>query len=161
MMTLLTTLISFLSGGLPKLLDFFQDKQDKKHELSMAQLQMEQQMRLQAAGFQSQEHIEEIHTEQISIQTQSAERQALYSHDIEIGKGASQWVIDARAMVRPTITYGLFFLLVGVDIAGVWYAWTMNASFHEMMQLVWDDDTQTIWASVISFWFGTQAFSKK
>jgi hypothetical protein len=161
MMTLLTTLISFLSGGLPKLLDFFQDKQDKKHELSMAQLQMEQQMRLQAAGFQSQEHIEEIHTEQISIQTQSAERQALYSHDIEIGKGASQWVIDARAMVRPTITYGLFFLLVGVDIAGVWYAWTMNASFHDMMQLVWDDDTQTIWASVISFWFGTQAFSKK
>ena len=160
-MTLLTTLVSFLSGGLPKLLDFFQDKQDKKHELSMAQLQMEQQMRLQAAGFQSQEHIEEIHTEQISIQTQSAERQALYSHDIEIGKGASQWVIDARAMVRPTITYGLFFLLVGVDIAGVWYAWTMNASFHDMMQLVWDDDTQTIWASVISFWFGTQAFAKK
>lgn len=161
MMTLLTTLISFLSGGLPKLLDFFQDKQDKKHELSMAQLQMEQQMRLQAAGFQSQEHIEEIRTDQISIQTQSAERQALYTHDIEIGKGASQWVIDARAMVRPTITYGLFFLLVGVDVAGVWYAWTMNASFHDMMQLVWDDDTQTIWASVISFWFGTQAFSKK
>jgi len=70
-------------------------------------------------------------------------------------------VVDARAMVRPTITYGLFFLLVAVDIAGVWYAWTMNASFHEMMALVWDDDTQTIWASVISFWFGTQAFSKK
>lgn len=161
MMTLLTTLISFLSGGLPKLLDFFQDKQDKKHELSMAQLQMEQQMRLQTAGFQSQEHIEEIRTDQISIQTQSAERQALYSHDIEIGKGASQWVINARAMVRPTITYGLFFLLVGVDIAGVWYAWSMDASFHDMMQLVWDDDTQTIWASVISFWFGTQAFSKK
>lgn len=161
MMTLLTTLISFLSGGLPKLLDFFQDKQDKKHELSMAQLQMEQQMRLQAAGFQSQEHIEEIRTDQISIQTRSAERQALYAHDIEIGKGASQWVVDARAMVRPTITYGLFFLLVAVDIAGVWYAWTMNASFHEMMALVWDDDTQTIWASVISFWFGTQAFSKK
>ena len=160
MMTLLTTLISFLSGGLPKLLDFFQDKQDKKHELSMAQLQMEQQMRLQAAGFQSQEHIEEIHTEQISIQTQAAERQALYSHDIEIGKGASQWVINARAMVRPTITYGLFFLLGGVDVAGIWYAWTMNASFHDMMQLVWDDDTQTIWASVISFYFGTRAFRK-
>ena len=41
MMTLITTLISFLSGGLPKLLDFFQDKQDKKHELALAQLQSE------------------------------------------------------------------------------------------------------------------------
>jgi len=26
---------------------------------------------------------------------------------------------------------------------------------------LWDDDTQTIWASIVSFWFGTQAFSKK
>jgi hypothetical protein len=30
-----------------------------------------------------------------------------------------------------------------------------------MIEAVWDDDTQIIWASVISFWFGTQAFSKK
>jgi hypothetical protein len=161
MLTLFTTLISFLSGGLPKLLDFFQDKQDKKHELALAQIQMQMQLEAQKAGLQAQERVEEIHTEQIQIQTQATERQALYAHDIEIGKGASQWVINARAMVRPTITYGLFFLLVGIDIAGVWYAWTMNASFPDMMKLIWGDDTQIIWASVVSFWFGTQAFSKK
>ena len=161
MLTLISTLVSFLSGGLPKLLDFFQDKQDKKHELALAQLQMQMQMEMQKAGFQAQEHIEEIHTEQLQIQTQAAERQALYAHDIAIGQGASQWVIDARAMVRPTITYGLFFLLVGVDIAGIWYAWTMNVPFKEMIDQIWDSDTQLIWASVIAFWFGTQAFSKK
>ena len=161
MMTLFTTLISFLSGGLPKLLDFFQDKQDKKHELALAQVQVQMQLEAQKAGFQAQERVEEIHTEQIQIQTQATERQALYAHDIEIGKGASQWVINMRAMVRPTITYGLFFLLVAVDIAGVWYAWTTNVPFNVMIEAVWDDDTQIIWASVISFWFGTQAFSKK
>ena len=161
MMTLFTTLISFLSGGLPKLLDFFQDKQDKRHELALAQVQVQAQMEMQKAGFQAQEHIEEIRTDQISIQAQTTERQALYAHDIEIGKGASQWVINMRAMVRPTITYGLFFLLVAVDIAGVWYAWTTNVPFNVMIEAVWDDDTQIIWASVISFWFGTQAFSKK
>lgn len=161
MMTLFTTLISFLSGGLPKLLDFFQDKQDKKHELALAQIQVQSQIEMQKAGFQAQEHIEEIRTDQISIQAQTTERQALYAHDIEIGKGASQWVINLRAMVRPTITYGLFFLLVAVDIAGVWYAWTTNVPFNVMIEAVWDDDTQIIWASVISFWFGTQAFSKK
>lgn len=161
MLTLFSTLISFLSGGLPKLLDFFQDKQDKKHELELAQLQIQMQMEMQKAGFQSQEHIEEIHTEQLQIKAASDERQALYAHDIAIGQGASQWVIDARAMVRPTITYGLFFLLVGVDIAGIWYAWTMNTPFKVMIDEVWDSDTQQIWASVIAFWFGTQAFSKK
>jgi len=36
MLTILSTLISFLMGGLPKLLDFFQDRQDKKHELALA-----------------------------------------------------------------------------------------------------------------------------
>lgn len=161
MLTLFTTLISFLSGGLPKLLDFFQDKQDKKHELALAQIQVQMQLEAQKAGFQAQERVEEIHTEQIQIQTQATERQALYAHDIEIGKGAAQWVINARAMVRPTITYGLFFLLVAVDIAGVWYAWTMDVPFPDMMKLIWGDDTQIIWASVVSFWFGTQAFSKK
>lgn len=161
MLTLFTTLISFLTGGLPKLLDFFQDKQDKKHELALAQLQIQMQLELQKAGFQAQAHLEEIRTDQITIQTQGEERIALYNHDIEIGKGASRWVINARAMVRPTITYGLFVLLVAIDIAGIWYAWTQNIPFKEMMNIVWDDDTQLIWASVIAFWFGTQAFSKK
>lgn len=161
MLTLFTTLISFLTGGVPKLLDFFQDRQDKKHELELARLQVQQQLELQKAGYQAQQQLEEIRTDQITIQTQAEERVALYNHDIEIGKGASRWVINARAMVRPTITYGLFFLLVCVDIAGVWYAWTQNVPFKDMMDLVWDDDTQLIWASVIAFWFGTQAFSKK
>ena len=89
MLTLLSTFMSFLSGGLPKLLDFFQDRQDKKHELQMAQLQIQMQLEMQKAGFQAQEHIEEIHTEQIQIQTAADERKALYNHDIEIGKGAS------------------------------------------------------------------------
>ncbi len=160
MLTLITTLTSFLTGGLPKLLDFFQDKSDKKHELELAKMQTERELMMAEKGFLAQQKVEEIHTEQLQIETASQERLALYNHDIEIGKGASRWVINARAMVRPTITYGLFFLLVCVDIAGVWYAWTQNVPFKEMMELVWDDDTQLIWASVIAFWFGTQAFKK-
>lgn len=160
MMTLFTTLISFLSGGLPRLLDFFQDRQDKKHEIALAQLQMQQQLELQKAGFASQERVEEIRTEQLEIQTAGAERVALYQHDIEIGKGASQWVINARAMVRPAITYGMFLLLVFIDVAGFWYAYSHGVNFKETLDLLWDDDTQTIWASIVSFWFGTQAFKK-
>lgn len=160
MLTLVSTLVSFLSGGLPRILDFFQDKQDKKHELALAQLQMQQQLELQKQGFQAQQHIEEIHTEQLQIQTASDERKALYQHDIEIGKGASQWVINLRASVRPVITLGLFVLLVFVDVAGFFYAWEHGVDFKVMLDQLWDDDTQQIWASVIAFWFGTQAFKK-
>ena len=51
MLTLLSTLISFLMGGLPKLLDFFQDRSDKKHELALAQMQITRELELRKAGF--------------------------------------------------------------------------------------------------------------
>jgi hypothetical protein len=161
MITLFSTLISFLTGGLPKLLDFFQDKSDKKHELQLAQMQLDQQMRMQSAGFQAQERVEAIHTEQLQIEANVQERQALYAHDIAIGQGASQWVINMRAIVRPAITFGLFGLLVFVDIFGFYYAIKTGVAFDAAMNILWDDETQIIWSSVVAFWFGTQAFAKK
>jgi hypothetical protein len=161
MMTLISTALSFLMGGLPKLLDFFQDKSDKKHELELAQLQIESQLRLQAAGLQSQERIEEIHTQHLQIEASSAERLALYQHDIEIGKGASQWIIDLRASVRPVVTYLFVGLLITVDIASIWWAWSTGVPFLQAIKEVFDTDEMQILASIIAFWFGTQAFSKK
>ena len=168
MLTLFSTLLSFLMGGLPKLLDFFQDRSDKAHELALAQMQTERELALKKAGLEAQERIEHIQTEQIQInadvtnaQTALAERQALYAHDIEISKGAAQWVINARAMVRPILTYGMFMLLVFVDIAGFMYAWHSNVPFSECLDQLWDNDTQLIWASIVAFWFGSQAFEKK
>jgi len=161
MLTLLSTLIGFLSSGLPKILDFFQDKSDKKHELELARMQTERELNLAEIGYQAQQKVEEIKLEQTQVEGFYAERQSLYQHDIEIGKGAAQWVINMRAMVRPTITFGLFALLVIVDIAGIAYAWSHGADFKVMMDTVWDDETQAIWASIISFWFGSQAFGKK
>jgi hypothetical protein len=101
MLTLISTALSFLM----KLLDFFQDKGDKKHELAMAAMQMERELKLLEAGYVAQARVEEIRTEQVAMETQAQERTAMYSHDIEIGKGASQWVINLRASVRPMVTY--------------------------------------------------------
>jgi hypothetical protein len=148
-------------GGLPKLLDFFQDKGDKKHELAMAAMQMERELKLMEAGYAAQARVEEIRTEQVAMQTQTQERQAMYAHDIEIGKGASQWVINLRSSVRPMVTYLFVFLLIIVDIASIWWAWSSGASFVDSMDKIFDSDEMQILSSIIAFWFGTQAFSKK
>jgi hypothetical protein len=95
------------------------------------------------------------------VEAASAERSALYAHDIAIGQGASQWVINLRAGVRPNITYGMFLLLVFVEVAGFAYAWHHAVDFQIMLNNLWDDEMQTIWTLIISFWFGSQAFSKK
>jgi len=160
MLTLLSTLLGFFSSGLPKVLDFFQDRADKRHELDLVRIQNERELMLAERGFLAQQRVEEIKLDQVEMEGYFQERQALYQHDIEIGKGASQWVINVRAMVRPTITFGLFLLLVIVDTAGIIYAYSMGVQFTDMMEYVWDDETQMVWASVIAFHFGTRAFQK-
>jgi hypothetical protein len=147
-------------GGVPKLLDFFQDKSDKSHELQMAQMQTERELKMLEAGYVAQARVEEIHTEQITIQAAEKEREALYAHDIAIGEGAAQWVINARAFTRSFITYGMFFMFMFVEVFGFLYAWKTGINFEVALDVLWDNDTQTIWASVVSFWFGTQAFKK-
>jgi hypothetical protein len=160
MLTLLSTLISFLAGGVPKLLDFFQDKSDKAHEMNMAKLQTERELQMLKEGYIAQAKVEEIKTEQIMIQTAEKEREALYAHDIAIGEGASKWVINARAFTRSFITYGMFILFAFVEIFGFMYAWRTGVDFTIALDNLWDNETQIIWASVVSFWFGTQAFKK-
>ena len=55
MLTLLSTLISFLMSATPKILEFFQDRSDKKHELELARMQTERELQLLAAGYAAQE----------------------------------------------------------------------------------------------------------
>ena len=161
MITLLSTLVSFLAGGLPKILDFFQDRADKGQELALMRLQMERELQMANLGFQIQERIAEIQTEQVYMQTLADEKKALYNHDIEIGKGASKWVINLRASVRPVITYCMFGMLAFINVWGAWYAWHQGIPFIDALNMLWDEDTQILFASIISFWFGSQAFGRR
>ena len=161
MFTLFTTILSFLTAGIPKVLEFFQDKGDKKHELEMAQLQLTRELELQKAGLASQVKIEEIKYDEIQTTAASSEREALYAHDIEIGKNASQWAVNLRMLVRPIITYGLFSVLCFVEIFGFYYAINTGVSFQVAMDNLWDENMQVVWASIVSFWFGSRAFNGK
>lgn len=160
MMTIISTVLSFLMGGIPKIFDAIQDKADKKHELELARMQTEREMQMMAAGYAAQAKVEEIRTEQVQINADMQTHMALLQHDTESAKGASQWVINARAMVRPGITYGMFLLLLFVDIFGFYYAWKTGVAFDIALNLLWDDDSQQIFASIIAFYFGGQAFKK-
>lgn len=161
MMTLLSTLISFLAGGLPKILTMLQDRQDKSHELAVLQLQTQFQLEMAAKGYEAQRDAEEIKAEAIEVQANAEERVALYQHDMKIGEGASQWVINLRASVRPIVTYMFMVLLMIVDISAIWYAYDQGAPFAEAARSVFTDDQMLILSSVIAFWFGGQAFQKK
>ena len=171
MLTLLSSLISFLAGGLPKILDMFQDRADKKHEMALAQLQTERELALRKAGLEAQERIEQIETQQLEIETKSQEKQALigaqqaemqaiYAHDTALNEGTSQWMKDLRASVRPVITYGFFLLLVLIDVALIVHGFTHDVELTVLAKQLWDPDTQALFASIIAFHFGGRAFGK-
>ena len=165
MLSLISSLMGFAAGGVPKLLDnvftMVQDKGDKKHELAMMAANRERELALAKEGFIAQLAVEEIKTEQVAMQTQTQERLGMYKHDAKIGEGASTWVINLRSSVRPVVTYIFVSLLVVVDIAGIWYAYSTGVAFAEAMDMVFSDDEMAILAAIISFWFGSQAFNKK
>jgi len=171
MLTIVSTLVSFLMGGLPKIFDFLQDRSDKKHELQLAQLQTEREMQLLAAGYAAQQHIEEIKLDEIKTQTeadnkqvligaQQAEMAAIYAHDTSLNEGTSQWMKDLRASVRPVITYGFFFLLVAIDATLAYKGISSGVEFNVLADQLWDNETQALFAAIISFHFGGRAFGK-
>jgi hypothetical protein len=115
--------------------------------------------------------VEHIHTQQLEIETKSAEKQslvqaqqaemqAIYAHDTSLNEGTSEWMKNLRASVRPVITYGFFFLLLFIDIGLFAYGWNSGVPFTELAEMLWDSDTQALFASIIAFHFGGRAFGK-
>ena len=159
-MTLLSTLLGFASGGLPKVLDYFQNRGDQRHELALMAAQREREIALAKEGYIAQARVEEIKTDQIAMQTQAQEKIAMWKHDMKIGEGASTWVINLRASVRPIVTYLFVGLLITVDVAGIWYAYSTGVAFADAMNMVFSDDEMSILAAIIAFHFGGRAFGK-
>jgi len=75
--------------------------------------------------------------------------------------GASKWIVNLRASVQPCVTYGLFFLLVLVDVYAMWFAYKQGVQFTTALNNIWDDETQALWAAIVSFWFGGRQFNTK
>ena len=99
-------------------------------------------------------------TAQAVIGAQQAEMQALYAHDVEIGKGASQWVTDLRAATRSILTVGFYALLVLIDVGIFIHGYRTDADFNDMANQLWDEDTRIMFAAIITFHFGGRAFGK-
>jgi len=160
MLSILSAVLGFATSGLPSVLDFFKNKGDQKHELAMARLEMERTMEMAKAGFASQERIEEFRTDQVEMETYAQERIALYNHDKKLSEGASPWVLNLRASVRPVITYIFVFIVLFIDIVGLIWAIKSGVDFVTALQIIFSDEEMAIFASIIGFWFGSRHWDR-
>lgn len=174
MLSLISTLGGLLISGLPKLLEYFQNKADQKHELELARVQTERELQLAAAGFAAQARVEEIRTEQVAMQTQAQMAQAeaemvqgAQEHDKAVLAKASTWVANYIGTVRPTVTYIFVLELVCINIFLCFYLYTnpgLITSMDDVLRyadIIFSPDEMAMLGGIIGFWFGSRNWGKK
>jgi len=167
MLSLFSTLGGLLISGLPKLLDYFQNKADQKHELALAQIQTERELQLAAQGLAAQQKIEEIRTDQISMQTEAQMTEAALKHDEKVLERASTWVVNFIGTVRPIVTYIFVLELCAIN---AWIAYYVYLNPHlvlnmddliKVTDIIFSSDEMAMLGGIIGFWFGSRSWAKK
>jgi hypothetical protein len=167
MLSLISTLGGLLISGLPKLLEYFQNKADQKHELALARVQTERELQLAAAGFAAQARVEEIRTEQVAMQTEAQMTEAALAHDAKVLEKASTWVSNYVGTVRPTVTYIFVIELVLINIFMAWYLYQHPGLIRNIddvilySDLIFSSDEMAMLGGIIGFWFGSRNWGKK
>jgi predicted PurR-regulated permease PerM len=167
MLSLISTLGGLLISGLPKLLEYFQNKSDQQHELALARMQNERELALAAQGYAAQQKIEEIRTDQVMMQTEAQMTEAALKHDEQVLEKASQWVASYVGTVRPTVTYIFVLELVLINAFMAVYLWnhpTLITNIDDVVKysdLIFSSDEMAMLGGILGFWFGTRTWNKK
>jgi hypothetical protein len=167
MFSLISTLGGLLVSGLPKLLEYFQDKSDKAHELELAQMQRERELQMMERGFLAQAKVEEIRTDQVMMETDAEMTKAAYAHDAKVLEKAAPWASTFVATVRPVVTYlfvaELFIINIGIGI----YLFTHGTlitnvdDFIKATDMIFSEDEMAMLGAIIGYWFGSRGWNKK
>ena len=146
MITLLGALLGFLGSAFPEFIRIFRDSKDRAHELAMMDRQIE------FMKLQTNQRLEEI---QMGAEAQAAK--FMYRHAAPTGVA---WVDALAGTVRPVITYSFFCLYAGVKTSQWMVLQNLRLSADEALVQLWNIEDQTLFATVISFWFGQRLLMK-
>ena len=167
MLSLISTLGGLLISGLPKLLEFFQNKADQAHELRLAQIQTERELQMAAAGFAAQARMEEIRTDQVAMETDARMTEAALEHDAKVLEKASTWVASYVGTVRPTVTYIFVIELLLINGFMCFYLWQhpgLITSIDDVIRysdIIFSADEMAMLGGILGFWFGSRTWGKK
>lgn len=145
MITLLASMVGFLSSIFPEFVKFWKDKNDKQHELEKLAKQIE-------ISKMDINH----RLDQLNYQNEATESATLYS----TFQSGIDWVDALNGTVRPVMAYSFFALYVMVKWMQYDTIQAQNAPLIEYLNIIWNTDDQAIFASIISFYFGQRTFSK-
>ncbi len=144
MITLFAAVTGFISSIIPEILKIYKDINDKKHEINILDRQIANNKLNQSKTFT-----------ELNISQEMAEQYSLYS----TYKSGVSWVDALNGSVRPVIAYSFFAMYGGVKYVQ-YKSLKSSALLVEYLDILWSIEDQTIFAGIISFYFGQRTFSK-
>ena len=142
-------LLGSIFGGIfrlaPEVLKFLDKKNERQHELSMFQLQTD--LEKMRGEFKMEEKYVDYSIQQMDT------IKAAFQEQAETAKAAGWFVAAISALVRPGITWALFFMYAAVKAAALVIAFKTGADWTEVISKCWDEDDFGVFTMCITFWF--------
>jgi hypothetical protein len=149
-------LLGSIFGGLfrlaPEVLKFLDKKNERQHELSMFQLQTD--LEKMRGEFKMEEKYVDYSIQQMDT------IKAAFQEQAETAKAAGWFVAAISALVRPGITWALFFMYAAVKAAALVIAFKTGADWAEVISKCWDEDDFGVFTMCITFWFVGRSVEK-
>jgi hypothetical protein len=150
-------LLGSIFGGLfrlaPEVLKFLDKKNERQHELSMFQLQTD--LEKMRGEFKMEEKYVDYSIQQMDT------IKAAFQEQAETAKAAGWFVAGISALVRPGITWALFFMYAAVKAAALIMAFQTGGSWIEVITKVWDEDDFAMFNMCLTFWFVGRSIEKR
>lgn len=145
MLVIIGAIIGLFGSLLPEILKFLNNKEDHKHEIEMAKVQMEM---AKLAG--------EIKLSELNATADIEETKALYAHaSPPAGEGfISQILAFISHTVRPVVTYAFMGTYILVKY-GIYISYTQAGyTWTQAIGVLWGEEDFAIFATIMAFWFG-------
>lgn len=139
MLEIIGSLLGFGASAVPSIINYFQDTKDKKHELAL-------QATLADAGIKGAQVTGELANLALELKADIASTKAAHQPMQLTGIG---FIDGLRGSVRPIVTYWFMAL----------YSYS-KYTVHLQGGDMWTQWDQTLFATIISFWFGERLIRK-
>lgn len=143
MITLLSTLLGLIGSFVPQVIKIYDKKLEYAQELQILQLQ---------AQIATQKHNQQL--EEIAVQADVKQYDTIY----KTFYSGNSWIDGLNALVRPVITFSFFGLYVYIKY--IQFGYVQGADFHTIYSVLWAQEDQALFSSIIAFYFGNRTFNK-
>lgn len=135
----------------PEVIKFFDAKDERKHELSMFQLQTD--LEKVKGSFKVEEKYVDYSVAELNALTASYKEQ-----EAAVSK-SSKWVANLSALVRPGITYVIFGLYVLMKIAMIVTGISTGQAWLAVLG-TWTEADMALLSMITSYWFVSRDIQK-